>query len=117
MTVADFVDILSSDNDDALNDDQCAYFESNEFNDLNISTPGNFSIFYMNSRSLCRHFFDIQDYLSSLHHSFFIYGFTETWFKATPPPFVHMENFHLVHSSRSQRPGGGVALFVKNSMK
>ena len=53
--------------DGNLNDDAfvmnsfCDYFDSNDFNNLNLSQEGQFSIFYMNSRSLCRHFYDIQD--------------------------------------------------------
>ncbi len=80
-------------NDDYLNK-TCNYFDSQEFNSIHFSSPGNFSIYYMNSRSLCRHFFDIQDFLATLDHSFSLYGFTETWFKEAPPSFVHISRHY-----------------------
>ena len=86
-----------------------------QFNNID-SSHGDFSIYYMNSRSLCRHFFEIQDFLATLDHSFTIYGFTETRFKEAPPSYVHMKNYQLIHSSRSSRPGGGVAMFLSNSL-
>ena len=114
---ADFVpDISSFDDNSIFDDNHCDYYESTDFNDLNISNPGIFSIFYMNSRSLSGHFYDIQDYLATLNHSFSIYGFTETWFREAPPSYVHMNDYNLVHSSRSIRPGGGAAMFISNSM-
>ena len=65
-------------NDDNLNN-TCDYL------DLTIqfyySSQGNFSIYDMNSRSLCRHLFDVQDFLATLDHSFSIYDFTETRLK------------------------------------
>ena len=94
----------------------CYNLESDGFNALDISKEGCFSILYMNSRSLCRHFYDIQDYLSSLTHSFSIYGFSETWFRESPPPYITMADYNLVHSSRSNKIGGGVAIFVNNSL-
>ena len=110
----DFVQTIPSFDDDDNN--TCAYFECNDFNALNISSPSDFSIYYMNARSLCGHFFSIQEFLATLEHPFSIYGFTETRFKGDPPPYVHMNDYQLVHSSRSLRPGGGVAMFVHNSL-
>ena len=104
-------------NDYSGNNDICYNIESEGFNALDIPVEGCFSIFYMNSRSLCRHFYDIQDYLSTLTHTFSIYGFSETWFRESPPPYITMANYQLVHSSRSHKLGGGVALFVDNSLK
>ena len=74
---------MFSDDDNDDDDDPiiCAYLDSNEFNTLTAFSPGNFSIYYMNARSLCRHFFSIQDFLATLDHTFSIYGFAETWFK------------------------------------
>ena len=113
-----FTDFLSSVDDDGNNDrvnNTCDYFDSQQFNSIN-SSPGNFSIYYMNSRSLCRHFFDIQDFLATLDHSFSMYGFTETWFKEAPPSYVHMNNYQLVQTSRPLKPGGGAAMFINNSL-
>lgn len=104
-------------NDDNFLDNDCAYFESNDFNQLDLNSDGQFSIFYMNSRSLCRHYYDIQHYLCSLDHRFSVYGFTETWFKGAPPPYIHMDNYQLVHSSRSNKIGGGAAMFIHDTLK
>ena len=69
-----FSDVLgtvsSVENDSLLMDNSSAYFDCNEFNNLDISDPGNFTIFYMNSRSLCRHFFRYSG-LSGYFKSFF----------------------------------------------
>lgn len=43
-------------NDIICKDNNCAYFESNNFNQLDLASIGHFSIFYLNSRSLCRHY-------------------------------------------------------------
>ena len=104
-------------NEDSIlaDDDNCSYYDTDDFNQVNNSL-GDFSIFYLNTRSLCKHFFNVQDYLCSLNSSFTVYGFTETWFKETPPPFVHMNNYHLIHSSRCNRVGGGVALFISDRL-
>ena len=88
-------------NDDDIdsNDRGCSYLESNEFNNLNLSNSSvHFSMFYLNARSLCKHFHNIQDYLCLLNHTFSIYAYSETWFKDTPPPYIHMENYNLIHS-------------------
>ena len=110
---------LTTDNSFVADDasyNTCSYFDPNDFCNLKVSTPDNFSILYMNSRSLCRHFYDIHDFVLSLNHSFSIYGFSETWFKEAPPQYVHMDNYQLIHSSRSDKTGGGAAMFVKNSL-
>ena len=109
-------DLLNVNEGGILADDSCSYYDTDGFNQLSNS-PTDFSIFYLNTRSLCKHFFDVQDYLCSLSSSFSVYGFTETWFKQTPPSYIHMNNFNLVHSSRCDRVGGGVALFLSFSMQ
>ena len=60
--------------------------------------------------------YDIEDYLCSLNHYFSIYGFTETWFKESPPSYIHKNNYQLVHSSRSNKLGGGVTMFISDSL-
>ncbi len=110
---------LTTDNSFVADDasyNTCSYFDRNDFCNLNVSTPDNFSIFDMNARSLCRHFYDIHDFVLSLNHSFSIYGFSETWFKEAPPQYVQMDNYQLIHSSRSDKTGGGAAMFVRNSL-
>ena len=91
--------------------------EGDTLNDLDLPYDGCFSIFYMNSRSHCRHFYDIQDFLSTLNHSFSAYGFTETWFRESPPPYIKMPKYNFIHSSRSDKIGGGVAVFISRRLK
>ena len=56
----DSVSYIDNDgNDDNLNNTCiCDYLDSQLFTRIN-SSQGNFSIYYMNSRSLCRYFFDV----------------------------------------------------------
>ena len=77
----------------------------------------------MNSRSLCRHFFDVQDFLATLDHSFFdLWLYWNVVQRSPPPPpphhppYVHMNNYQLVHSSRSLRSSRGAATFISNSL-
>ena len=108
---SDFYDTFVEDDSGSA----CHNLFADSFNTFNIPNDS-FNIFYMNSRSLCKHFFDIQDYLSCLSHSFSILGFSETWFRDNPPPYVNIPSYDLVHSSRSHKTGGGAALFISKTL-
>ena len=109
-----FSHFTADDSDNIFDNGSCLSLGSHTFNDLHLPQAGCFSTLYMNSRSLCRH--DIQDYLSTLEFPFSIYGFTETRFRGSSPPYITMPDHTLVLSSRSKEVGGGVAIFVKNSL-
>jgi hypothetical protein len=57
------------------------------------------------------------NYLSSLHHHFDIYGFTETWFNSDDDAdIVDIGDYSTEHCIREDRKGGGVSLFIKSDL-
>ena len=99
-----FSHFTADDCDNIFDNGSCLSLGSHTFNDLHLPQAGCFSTLYMNSRSPCRH--DIQDYLSTLEFPFSIYGFTETRFRGSSPPYITMPDHTLVHTSRSKEVGG-----------
>ena len=64
-----------------------------------------------------KNFDALQIFLSSLHYNFDIIGITETWLKNNSPiNMYNIDNYSLVQVCRSDRTGGEVALYVKNSI-
>ena len=105
-----------SDYDDDLNQFNCSYYLNDSFNQLSKETNSSFSVFHLNGCSVSKRFSTISDYISTLNHKFSVYGFSETRFKETPLPLVHMNDYSLVHTPRTHRGGGGVAMFVSDDL-
>ena len=104
------------DTDDDVDElpDTCQYHVSSSFTDSFGSSKNKFSLFHLNSRSLCNKFSNIQDFLLSLKFEFSIIGFTETWYKEQMPSIYNMPNYCLISNNRTHRRGGGVCLYVNN---
>ena len=106
-----------SEHHDNLNLINCSYYLNESFNQLvKEANNTNFSVFHLNGRSVSKHFDSISDYISTLNHNFSIYGFSETRFKDTPSPLIHMKGYGLVHTPRTHRGGGGVAMLVSDKL-
>ncbi len=107
----------SSSSDTACNIDnnlvyECAYYDHDNFNSTNFN-KSNLSLFHHNSRSLNKNSNNILDYVTSLNHTFDIYGFTETWFRSnTDSDIIDIHGYMTEHCIREGRTGGGASLFI-----
>lgn len=73
-------------------------------------------ISHTNVRSLSANFADFKQYITDYNHD--IAGVTETWLR---PDFdaatVTIDGFNLIREDRVVRRGGGVGIYIKNSIK
>ena len=95
-------------------DKTCQYMFSEDFNTKYTSDQSDFSFFHVNARSLPKNFDNFHTLLSSLEFNFSIMAVSETWFNSnTNINSYNIDNYSLVHICRSNKVGGGVALYVK----
>lgn len=92
----------------------CQYYTENQFIKI-ISEIKGFSVIHFNSRSLRANFDKIKSYLTDLGKSFDIVAITETWTKPDSEYYLDGYDFNCI--SRLDKQGGGVALFIKNTLK
>ena len=117
MEQNDLLDIISDDNVQYPSCGTSSYIFPEDFHEKFKSCQDYFSVMHLNSRSLCKNFDNMQILLSSLKHNFDIIGITETWFNCnTHLELYNMENYSLVQVCRSDKVGGGVAMYVKNGI-
>ena len=94
------------------------YFDISDFSKLNItSTDKHFSIFHVNTRSLCKIFDQLQSVLSSVGLVFDLIGITETK-QQTEKDFitnVDIDDYHL-YTQPSKGAAGGVAIYANNKL-
>ena len=111
--------------DDAFDDDittcndiPCRYYTNDNIHthEPNISNS-NLSLIHFNSRSLNKNSNNIINFLSTLHHHFDIYGFSETWFTHDyDAPLVDIGDFVTENCIRQDRRGGGVSLYINSHL-
>ena len=76
------------------------------------------SIIHFNARSLNANFQTLDRYLTQLKISFDVIAITETWFcENTVPSVFNIKDYDLYYVSRNGSKGGGVALYVKSTLK
>jgi hypothetical protein len=76
----------------------------------------NFSLLQVNARSLCKIFESLTLYLSCLKHKFSVIAVSETWTTAANQSDYKIVGYNHVVNSRVGRSGGGVALYVKDTL-
>ena len=60
----------------------------------------------------------LEEYLIDLHHKFDIITITETWFNSyTDLSFYQLDGYDMYHLDRGNKNGGGVALYIQNTLK
>ena len=74
-----------------------------------------FSSLHFNARSLFKKFDHFVDYINLLDFQFHVIGFSETWLNDNSP-VLSINNYSSVNKNRQGRSGGGVALYVHNSL-
>lgn len=98
----------------------CNYFSTESLQSLlsnnAMNTDDYLSLFHLNIRSLPKHFDDLTVYLSMLPLQFKIIGLTETWLTSQKVSLYNIQGYNHVHTCRSDRSGGGVSLFIHDSL-
>ena len=98
----------------------CKYYSDQQFNeDLCVSQSvvgGNLSFVHFNARSLNANFENICNYLKSLNIAFDVIAISETWAETDQTSQFHLSGYTSYHIVRCYKHGGGVALYVKDSL-
>ena len=98
----------------------CDYFLEDSFNDRlkreNINS-NSFSLLHANIRSAAQNLKRFEAYLANLDHRFKILAITESWLKDHNASLYNIDEYSAEHRCRPIRGGGGVSLYVHNSME
>ena len=97
-------------------ENRCLYYDSNEFNTNVNYNKDNFSLMNLNIRSISANIDTLNAFLSSLCIQFDILCFTESWLNSSTKDLIHFNNYDSEHTLRPSRRGGGVSIFIKNSI-
>ena len=94
----------------------CNYFDELSFNQTLDNNVYNLSLFHVNVRSIPRNFDSLTSYLECLNCKFSILGLTETWHNENTVDHYEMSNFSSIHNYRSNCRGGGVSMYINESI-
>lgn len=94
----------------------CLYYTEDQFNN-SIKRNDELSLIHVNSRSLYAHFDQIKDYLQTFTKRFSIIAISETWRTESKGTHFELDGYEMNDINRQGKAGGGVALFVDNSLK
>ena len=95
------------------------YYLEDAFNDKcqqKSISPDNFSVIHLNIHSAQNKMCEFELYLKSLHVNFSIIAITETWFNDSNHDLYGLNGYQMVDDYRQSRRGGGVALYIRNSV-
>ena len=99
-----------------LNTD-CKYFLDQEFKNV-ISGLDGLSLIHFNARSMKANFEHIRKYLKELNKEFHVVAVSETWFESEDESKEYLlENYNMFSTIRSGKKGGGVTLYIHDSLK
>ena len=90
----------------------CQYYNIGEFN---FEDKNNFVIFNHNVRSFAKNFDELSVYLNDLNVVIDVLVLTETWFSDFNT--CDIDGYNAFHTFRSDRRGGGVSIFVRETLK
>ena len=93
-----------------------------EYYDLNnvpTRTSSSLNLFHCNIRSLKKNIDRLYSCISNVDTSFSVLGITETWLNNNEKllPIHGLSGYNFVGKGRRNRPGGGVGLFIKDTLK
>lgn len=94
----------------------CSYYTDEQFN-ITFQLVHDISMIHFNSRSLYANFQSIKDYLRQLKNLFSIIAISETWLNDEKGLDFEIDGYELNYKNRVNRSGGGVAIYVHNSLK
>lgn len=95
---------------------KCNYYTESQFSQI-VDRQTGFSIIHFNARSLKSNFSKIKDYLEELDTHFDVIAISETWLSEEDCLDYNFENYEACHMLRRNNIAGGVALYIKSSVK
>ena len=99
---------------------RCNYFVESSFNS-EISkcsnTKQHFSMCHLNIRSIRKNLDCFEMLMDDLQHDFSLLGVTETWLKDDDCALFDIEGYNMVEKHRQKQSDGGVASYIKDSVK
>ena len=97
----------------------CDYYVEKTLNqklsDLKINKDC-WSLIHENIRSIPHNLDKFDNYLASLEHEFSVIALTETWLKDHSVDLYGIDGYESEHRIRTTRDGGGVSLYIKNTI-
>ena len=72
---------------------------------------------HANIRSAQKNLASLEHYINNLDHTFTVIGISESWLKEHSVDRYGIEGYNGVHTFRPIRSGGGVLIFVQNSVE
>ena len=80
-----------------------------------VSTKSFGNFLYLNARSLRNSLQDLQNFVDAQRFLVHVIVVTETWLNAADVPYFNLAGYTSFHSTRKNKTGGGVAIFIHNS--
>jgi hypothetical protein len=97
----------------------CRYYTEDSFvkkcHDIGIDNAC-FSLIQFNIRSIPKNLTHFENYMDTLNYHFTIIGLSETWLNDSNSQCYSLHGYNHVSQCRANRLGGGVSIFVKNSL-
>lgn len=95
----------------------CNYYLEDTFNDkFKTVNSDELSFIHFNIRSGVRNLDRFTRYLDSLTMNFSCIGLSETWLSEKNFDLYNIQGYTSIHAYRSKRNGGGVSIFIKDSI-
>lgn len=95
----------------------CRYYTDDQFK-AKIRVDKGLPILHINCRSLNANFSKLEDYLNALDYNFDVIAVSETWLSLiSNTELCYLPGYDLCHKDRKNKRGGGVALYIKTSLK
>ena len=82
-----------------------------------FDNSNSFSIIHINARSFVHNHEQIENYLYELTFKFNFIIISESWMKQSDIGNFELSNYNSFHTIRTNKRGGGVSIFIKNSLK
>ena len=95
------------------------YYTEEQFKNKYRSSDGfkDFSLIHFNCRSLSSNFSKLKDSVLGLEMKFDVIALSETWLKDNDNTMFEMEGYNNFVCSRTDKSGGGVALYINDSLQ
>ena len=95
----------------------CDYYKDENFAKKSLKYENDFSLYHINIRSLPAHYNEFLLSLRNIKSCFKIFGMCETWLHDVNSDMYSIPNYRGVHKTRNGRRGGGVSLFIHESIE
>ena len=124
-----------SDNSDILLDDSCdpdvnffnkkfqsldtPYLMPGEFHNFLDNSSDQFSVLYLNIRSIKKNFENFKLFLNSINFTFSVICLSETWWDdlaTIEKSLYELPNYNSTHQARGDRKGSGVSIYIHKSL-